>query len=82
MGRNMSDWVPVALACGHVLQDQAMYEQPAVGSGEPARVECPHGCGMVEYVLPPDLQNRPEGPYVEIDLGWLDEGDNVDIHYE
>ena len=79
----MSDWVPVALACGHILQELAMYEEPAAGSGEPARVECPEGCGMVEYVLPPEFQNQPRGENVTvIDLGYLDRGDSVDLNWD
>jgi hypothetical protein len=72
-------WVPVALVCGHVLMGQAMYEMPAVGSGEPERVECPDGCGMVEFVLPPDFQGRARGPFVEHDLGYVAGGTDVEI---
>ena len=58
----MSDegWVPVALACGHVLQGAAWYEIPARHSGEAALVECPEGCGMVEYVVEPEMEIEEE----------------------
>jgi hypothetical protein len=78
----MNGWVPVALACGHVLTEQALYEMPADGSGEPERVECPDGCGMVEFVLPPEYQNRPRGPYIEIDLGHQEAGTEIEIELE
>jgi len=78
----MNDWVPVALACGHLLQGQAMYEMPAEGSGEPALVECPRGCGMVEFVLPIYLQNRQRGNVVEVSLGYLEAGDNIDVNWD
>lgn len=75
-------WVPVALACGHLLRGHAMYQVPAKGSGEPELAECPDGCGMVEFVLPPDYQNRPKGPFIEIDLGHVEAGSDVEIRWE
>lgn len=73
------EWIPVALACGHLVEGQAWYE---VGGGKPPLVECPEGCGMVEFVLPPDVQGRPEGPFVEIDLGWLEPGDEIEFRLD
>jgi hypothetical protein len=47
------EFVPVALACGHVIQGVAHFD-----TGPPSRVECQEGCGWQEYVIEPD-------PYVE-----------------
>ena len=79
----MSNWHPVALGCGHLLQGPAMYEMPAQGSGDPERVECPEGCGMVEFVLPLYINVEDRGKNtVEISLGWLEAGDGVEVDGE
>ena len=49
------NFVPLALACGHLVQDVALFE---AGGGKPTTVECPEGCGMVAFVSEP---NRFEG---------------------
>jgi len=75
--------IPVALSCGHVLQDVACYQMPARGSGDPELVECPEGCGFVEYVLPPAYQGKFTGEnIVIIDLGYLEAGTEVEIEVE
>lgn len=43
------DWVPVALACGHVVHGAACYMITDSGSF----VECPQGCGWQTYVIDP-----------------------------
>ena len=60
-----------------------MYEMPAQGSGDPERVECPEGCGMVEFVLPIYINVEDRGKNtVEISLGWLEAGDGVEVDGE
>lgn len=74
----MMEWIPVALGCGHLLQGPAWFES---GGGKPTLVECPEGCGMVEFVLPPGIAELDPDPGTAqvIDLGYLEEGDNIEI---
>lgn len=44
------EFVPLALACGHLLEGFAQFE---AGGGEPPVVECPRGCGMQPFVADP-----------------------------
>ena len=78
----MSGFIPLALACGHVVTDQAMFQAPAAGSGEPELVECPEGCGMVEYVLPPGIGPFNRENVMEIDLGYLEACTEVEFDVE
>jgi hypothetical protein len=53
----MVEFVPLALACGHIAEGWLKFE---LAEGEPPRVQCPEGCGLVGFVAEP---------------GDLDEGD-------
>lgn len=92
----MTEWVPVALACGHVLVGQGYYQVPGVeeaAAGETALVECPEGCGWQRYVVEPhDGEQRClchtgrhicglPNQTVIVDLGERDEGDEIRIEY-
>jgi hypothetical protein len=46
----MMEFIPIALACGHILRGPAIFE---MYPGEPTLIECPEGCGMVEFVIEP-----------------------------
>jgi hypothetical protein len=88
------EFVPIALACGHVVTDWAWFEAPAVGSAEPARVECPEGCGFVEFVVEPHEGQQTclcqpgrhvcgkENTTVVSDLGYRDQGDEIEVDFE
>ena len=52
-------FIPVALSCGHVLQEPTSFE---IGGGRPATLECPEGCGMVEFVIEPAPPTYPATP--------------------
>ena len=70
------EFIPVALACGHLLQEAAWFE---AGGGEPTRVECPEGCGMVEFVLPPGVAGFDPDNATVIDLGYQEAGTNISV---
>lgn len=83
-------FVPIALACGHVVQEMARFEY------DPDRVprtlvECPEGCGWQGYIVEPgeDGGCLCESPFhhvcgrevTVVDLGTLEKGDEVEIGF-
>lgn len=82
--------VPLALACGHVIVDAAVFEYDP-GRVPRTMVECPEGCGFQSYVIEPSegdgrgclcpnpLEHVCGREAVVVDLGELDAGDEVEI---
>lgn len=53
----MLEYVPVALRCGHLVDGPAWYDVDP--KRIPVRlVDCPKGCGFVEYVCEPIEQEE------------------------